>query len=283
MSTINDTQLELNRLFSNAGISYLSSALSKGYISYYDKSLSGQTIIGNAAIAVELLIKSWLASINLCLPFKDLPTGLLLILFTENESRFAPFRVEILDGRYKTLELDECIALLESTFPDETRLIRSHFKKLSNMRNLAVHAFVPDYQQYQVDRSVYVALRTYMILSDANVFNYAKYRLTKDDLEFISVFDENWIVRVEKALNEAKKAAKSIPIPVTATIAGDDVWAVDCPICGSSAVAHGQCSSLPDSDVIECFAESFDCSQCHLKLEDGQEMELAGIELYFQK
>ncbi len=64
-----------------------------------------------------------------------------------------------------------------------------------------------------------------------------------------------------------------------------DVYPIECPVCGCGALLIGQTEERGDYDEdgspslsLEFVGESFECEECGLKLEDYDELLIAGIE-----
>lgn len=281
MSLIKDTQNELQQSLSNQSILYMKIALQKGY-GYKVRDIYGQTIIGNCAIALELMIKAWIASVDLQLLYNCFPREFNYIVVTANEDKFKPYRMEILDGKYKAIELNECISLFKSHFSEQVRPISSHLKEISRIRNICIHSFLAEFNVYQVDRVIYLTLIVYKIFEEAGLFEYLKYNLTNDDTNFINTFNESRIKRVEDKLKKAKLNSKNVNLNHKEINENNEGCEVQCPICKSNAIATGEKKYHKDEGLIEFFADSFKCYGCGLQLDDLREMELAGVEDYYQ-
>jgi len=277
----------IQRHLSNAAVSYLKLGLSE-FHAFLSKAVYGQALLGNLAIAAELMLKAWLASINLSLVFKDMPPELKAITINQDTVpegyRFRPYEVELQTARYKTPDLNECINYFAFYFPKEKQYLGSHLKFISDYRNKSVHSFLPEFQKYEVDRSAYVALRIYQILEQKGVFQFWTHKLTDQDYLFLERFSSERVLRVRKAIEEASKKAKTVSHDIPLDIVADKMKIVSCPICGNDAMVYGEPEQEEeDGEIFEWFwAESFECDQCGLKLEDAEELEMAGIELYHE-
>lgn len=60
---------------------------------------------------------------------------------------------------------------------------------------------------------------------------------------------------------------------------------MQCPVCGSDGVVSGETNAEPDYDedgiggfYLTFLAETFECEQCGLQLEDYDEMQIAGVD-----
>jgi len=76
---------------------------------------NAQAAIGNLAIATELLLKAFIAKQDLTLLFKGLPMELRCALAAPETMpasfRSLPYEIELKSSTYKSLELDEVIAI----------------------------------------------------------------------------------------------------------------------------------------------------------------------------
>lgn len=255
---------------------------------------SPQVAIGNLAISVELMLKCFIAKKNLSLLFKGLPleAKLLLICPSELPFSFTPknFEIDFRAGVYPTLELDECIATLYIFNPEIRQNLQSHLRYIARTRNASVHSIVPAIHSYETERVAYTALKLYEALSVDGIFGYKIYSISKADTEFLLRFDSERIERVQKAIEDAKKRGKKLARNSSFFLSDDDWYfcTLTCPVCGSDGIAEGQTEisqgepdqngDLPEQ-MLWFFPDSFQCDDCGLKLNDYDELRLAGLEM----
>src|SRR3989338_2980402 len=118
-----------------------------------------QSVIGNLSVAIELMIKAFLASQNPLLVFTDLPLEL-KILFSSHESipqisNWRSYDLELRSFVYKTLELNETISAFAIYFSEERQKLQSYFRLLAHIRNKSLHASLPSFQKYDLGRIGY--------------------------------------------------------------------------------------------------------------------------------
>ena len=252
------------------------------------KSVSDQTTVGNLATSLELMIKGLIADKDLSLIFKDLPVETRLLFSgaadESLEKELRPFEIEFRTGDAKTIELNECISLLYILLPETRQLYRPHLMVLSRSRNKSLHSVLQDFERYHVDRVVYLALSLIKLFAEKKFFRFDRYKFSKKDEAFLASFDSERLSKVEKALAEARKIAKTakkklVPEP--------DDWnemIFPCPICGEAALMSGTTEEekgFPPTyhaQSLQFLAESLNCWTCNLQLDDYEELALAGVE-----
>jgi len=260
------------------------------------KSLDSNTqpSIGNLGIAIELMLKTLIVKHNPVLLFVGLPDEV-QVLFSCPESlpkdfNWRPFDIDLRSFKYKTKELDECISLFYVLFPQHKQELHAYFRLLSSCRNASVHSVLPSFQRYELERLGYLALRVLIILQTTkNISEYA-YFTKKEDKKFLLEFKNERIERVKKIIDQAKEKSKHIDTGrSSSSIDGWEFYVTDCPICGSEGVLSGYTEVHveghdEDPDVsLDFFADSFECADCGLKLEDADELKLAGIDLFYDR
>lgn len=256
-----------------------------------------QAAVGNLAVAVELMLKAFIARKNLLLIFKRLPLELRVLLSCPADLpknfNWRAFDVDIKAAKYPSIDLGECISIFFIFFPEMKQRLQSHLRILIRARNASVHSFLPSFQKYEVERAAYVALQIYLKLCDENVYYFCK--LDKEDEEFIQRFQDERLQRVQKAIEDAKRRAKDLkgkPLEISYVLDHWETEIVTCPICGSDAILEGYTDIVEwepdqDGDVPEpglfFFPETFRCDECKLELNDYDELLLAGIPTDFDR
>ena len=119
-------QRQLANAFEKAALGYLILGLRNFFSEQKQPSYVGhQATIGNLAIAVELMLKSYIVRKNLLLLFKNLPVEV-RVLMTNPESlpdsfNWQSLEIELRAASYQTIGLDECISLFYLFFPEQKR------------------------------------------------------------------------------------------------------------------------------------------------------------------
>lgn len=160
-----------DNLFRSA-MDYLNTAVDlsmKGKTKRYTGAFRTQPVVGNFAIAIELMLKAFIFSKNPALVFKDLPLEL-RVAFISPESirenfKWRPFDVPLRTFEYKTMEVDEMVSTFYVLRPDLKQELHPFFKLFSQCRNVSIHASLPSFQKYEVERTAYLAMRLFNEIS----------------------------------------------------------------------------------------------------------------------
>jgi hypothetical protein len=252
-----------------------------------------QPAVGNLGIAVELMLKLLIANANPLLVFRELPQEL-RVLFAAPQSLPADFnwRLHDIDLRaftHKTIELEECIGLFYILAPQHRQLLQPYFRLLSRCRNCSIHAALPAFQRYDLERTGYLALKLLEILKMHKVVSY-EYMLSKKDERFLSSYLEARTERVRKAVEAAKTRSKELSEEESEERDAEtwEEFVIECPICGCPSLLGGstELSGEEDEDgmpqaTLEFKADSFKCNGCGLVLNDVEELRLAGMGLVY--
>jgi len=251
--------------------------------------------LGNLGVAIELMLKAFVVKNNPLLLFRDLPLEL-RAMFTCPDTvpksfNWRRYDVDIRSFAFKTVELDELVSAFYVFFPDEKQALHPFFRFLSKCRNVSIHASLPSFQQYELDRTAYLALRVLDILNGCETFGYQAYQLTEKDKEFVSSFEASRAERVRKKIEQAKEKSKALELgKVWMSVEGWEAYVTSCPVCGSEGVLGGYTDLSGEQDEDEQFhpylyflADSFECSECGLMLEDIEELRMTGMELCYDR
>lgn len=251
---------------------------------------NAQAAIGNLAIATELLLKAFIAKQDLSLLFKGLPMELRCALASPDtmpESfRPLPYEIDLKSSAYKSLELDEAIAAFCVFFPDFKKRLGAHLRFLARHRNTCVHAVHPDCRDYEVERTafLFLTLVKYIESKDAELVRHRNWGEKEKNEAFLADFDEARLNRVHEKVEHAREKAKMLLDKVSLEPEEWDWYPLECPVCGSDGIVTGETQAEPvyDEDGIGGFdltfiAETFECEQCGLQLEDYDEMQIAGV------
>lgn len=287
---IKNIQKQYTSDISKTALDYLKVGLELFHKRRYDDYLNSQVALGNISVAIELIIKTFLASKDLSLVFKNLPLDLKIILTCpdqiQSNTNWRHHDIEFRFGDYKTLELGDCISSFFVFLPDLKEKLNSHLRFLAKHRNTSVHSVLPVLKKYEIERAAFVALQLIESLKDTDLFKYYYRQITVKDKEFMKSFREERLERVRKIIDKAKEKAQKLP-ESTQFISVDnwEEYVTSCPICGNDALIEGYTELHAEEDVrgLEFFADTFHCEICGLKLEDSEELRLAGIDTIYDR
>jgi hypothetical protein len=290
---------QLQDELAQSSMSYLAVALELFHSARANSARHIQPPIGNLGIATELMLKTLLASKNPVLLFRDLNKELRAFLAcpdglpTSFDWRLHDISLRSFD--FKTVELDECIATFYVFFPGSKQELEPYFRLLSHCRNASVHASLPRFRRYDLDRTAYLALNVFRILSAANIFGYRAYPLEKRDEDFLLLFVEERASSVKEKIQKAKEESKKLPpeLAYRGEICPVDDWdhyVTSCPVCDCDGILTGTTGLLVEKGADEeeewnlrFLANGFECESCGLKLEDAEELVLAGMEKCYDR
>ena len=251
---------------------------------------NAQAAIGNLAIATELLLKAFIAKQDLTLLFTGLPLELRCALAapeTMHKSfRALPYEIELKSSSYKSIELDEAIATFCIFFPEFKKRLGSHLRFLARHRNTCVHAVHPDFREYEAERTafLFLTLVKHIESEDTGLVRFRNWGEEKQNEAFLTYFDESRLNRVHEKVEAARKIAKTLTKKVSLEPEEWDWYPVECPVCGSDGIVQGETQEEIDVDEdgfgglsLSFVAETFECEQCGLQLEDYDEMKIAGV------
>jgi len=289
-------QEKIQRELARSGIGYLKAGLELFYRERNSTSPLIEPAIGNLAVAIELMIKAFLAKNNLILLFRDLPLEL-RILFTCPEKmstdtlNLRHYDTELRSFTYKTFELNELISSFLILFPEHRQVLRPYFRLLSRCRNASIHLSLPSFQRYELERTAYLALYVYQILTDKEFSLYFYYHLTEQDKHFLSEYNEERIERVRRKIEEAKEKAKKIEAKnIWVSVDGWDAYETECAICGCGGMLTGETQVEADIDedgtanpYLVFLADTFKCDGCGISLDDVEELQLAGMRISYDR
>ncbi len=278
--------------FAQSAVGYLRIGLRSFFESNSWPYLSAQAALGNLGIAVELMLKSFLAARDIQLIYKNLPfeAQAFLSAFKDLPPSFPwrTFEIAIRSGRYETIGFDESRARFYVFVPELKQSLESHLRFLSQHRNAAVHSVFPSFQRFELEKVAFAALTIVQCLMKSEQFRYT-YVLTDEDRKFLDQFRADRIDRVKRAVEKSKKHAATIEH--TSSCISVDEWGLyvtECPICGCDGILYGDTEHGFNEDnepfeSLDFFAYEFHCDECGLALEDNEELRLAGMETCFDR
>lgn len=244
-----------------------------------------QPAIGNLCIGVELLLKAVVAEKALAMLYSGLPDEAMLLLcypdsLTDVHNSLS-YANDLKYFTFKAIEIDKAVSLFYHFYPELKQEYKSFLSSLSSIRNISVHASVPDFQRYEMESIAYHSTKLFMKLSEIKVFKFFSIALEKKTENFIKYYEEEKVKKVKLALEAARKKVKSGKIEICTIYCNDwDSMSQECPICGSSGTLVGETDESSDENGItltfEC--DAFSCEACGLELEDYEELTLANID-----
>ncbi|MCF6299813.1 MAG: hypothetical protein L3J52_01615 [Proteobacteria bacterium] len=188
---------------------------------------------------------------------------------------------------FKTHELDKCISLFYHFSPELKKEYKQFFSSLSSIRNVSVHASVPDFQKYELDRLAYFSSRLFQLIAESKLFKYFHFKIDDKTEGFIKYYEDEKIKKVKSALDAARDVIKKGKLSEIDYYSGDwDTMQATCPVCGNTFAAYyGETEESRDSDgiILEFECESFTCESCDLELEDYEELVLANMETSLER
>jgi hypothetical protein len=287
----NDLQYEL----ASSASEYLRLGLELFHKERKNSTSNVQSIIGNLSVAIELMIKAFLATQNPSLIFTNLPLEL-KIFFSSPEgisqtTGWRAYELELRSFSYKTLELHESVSAFNIYFPEERQRLQAYFRLLADIRNKSLHASLPSFQKYQLERIGYLAISAFEILRPKMSKNVYWPGLSPVDKKFFESFNEKRIENVHKKIESAKQKAKKLTSAAPSISASDwEEFVTECPICKSDGMLTGITESDtnqsgPDEyEVTIAFeADGFQCEECGLILDDFEELRLAGMDTVYDR
>ena len=288
------TQNRINRELARSAIGYLKVGLQLLHEERKSTRPLIEPAIGNLATAIELMLKAFLAKNNPVLLFSDLPLEL-KILFTCPDNLLS----DSISWRYldnllrasanKTFELDELIASFYIFYPGKRQALRPYFRLLSRCRNASIHLLLPSFQRYELERTAYLALTVLATLDKEKYLPSFYYSLTTEDKQFLSEYNEERIERVRHKIEEAKEKAKKAEDTWILTDSWD-TYETECPICGCGGMLMGETQVEADFDedgitnpYLTFLADTFECDGCGIRLDDVEELQLAGMDIVYHR
>lgn len=285
---IDKTALEVARALEDASTAYFTIGIDL----YLDRKKSTwksfQPVIGNLSIACELLLKVFVArKIFSCL-YPNLKKDRQAIL---NYSESMPsstainwFIGDLRDFTENTIDIKQAISYFYQLYPEQKQEFKPHLDLLSVVRNISVHAAIPDVQKYHMERIAYITCKLFM---HAEAEKYQ--RVSGFNVETLNAIIEGYdkfrVKKVHSAIEDAKRKLKSLKGSQKENHLYDDDWNYlneICPVCKSESYCYGYTEEdeTHKKFFLGFWKESFECDFCELSLEDEEELSLAGIQTY---
>ena len=285
-------QTEVVQQLQQSAVAYLKTGLSLFHSARKSTSTSYQPAVGNLCIAVELLLKTLIAQKAFRFVYADLPLEAQVYLSypetVPNAAAFRRYAIDLKDFKYKARELDVCISLFYTFFPADKQEFRPYLSFLSQVRNRSLHAALPTFQAYDLHRVGYTTLKLVQHFIEHDVLKKWAYLLTEGDSKFLNDFDTERIDRVKKAIEAAKEQSKKLEHTAGFYLDADgwEAFLTQCPVCTSDGFLYGSTNIdvVPDDGPsLEFEADSFECEECGLRLDDIQELGLAGMDTTYDR
>ena len=140
---------------------------------------------------------------------------------------------------------------------------------------------------YEVGRSAFVYLKLFehVKLQEPRLASYRSPGDQRANAAFLRSFSEQRVSRVHQAIEAARERAKHAKYGSPGYISNWDTYVISCPICGFDALLIGETQLDADADedgtlnpYLSFTGGEFECSVCGLKLEDFDELTIAGID-----
>lgn len=243
-----------------------------------------QPAIGNLSIATELLLKAVIAKKAFKMLYSNLPDEAQLLICYPNsltsEHNFQSYFIDLKSFSFKTIELDKCVSLFNHFFPESKQEFKQFFSSLSSIRNVSVHASVPNFQRYELERIAYFSTKLYEFIHDKNTFKYAHFKVSENTQNFLKNYQDEKIKKVKASLDNAReRVKKGIASDHIHYGAGWDEFECYCPICNQPALYYGETEEYIDDAIhLNFLCDSFHCESCGLKLDDYEELTLASFD-----
>ena len=252
-----------------------------------------QPVLGNISISVELMLKSLISKKAFSFLYTNLPQDLQIKLNCIEEYKLSRQEHDGLKNfSFKTQEIDKCISIFYTLFPEQKIKLKPYFTLFSNIRNISVHAVYPNFQKYDLERILYLALNLSEILKKEKIHPFDNH-LNNNDNNFLKNYNVKRIERVKKEIEKAKINANKVENQkiLILNFGNWETYEIKCPVCQSKGYLEGTTEYEADYDErhgetsqsLEFIADSYKCDECSLELLDSTELELAGIEYIYDR
>jgi len=294
---INQLKSEISSQLRSSAISYLKMAKEHFHRTSSKNWYDFQGIIGAFCISIELILKSTIAHFSLRDLYVDLPKEAKLYLsnfeIVPDAKSFNKYKLDLKLFHYKTMEFDACVGCFYVIYPELKQFYRPYFKYITKIRNLSVHAALPNFQRYDLLRIAFVAIKLFKELKEKELIPRYNIIEHEKDEKFLSEYNDDQIKHVQKKIEQARANVKSMDYYWTMRLSTDvhwDYFQYDCPICDSEADLYGTTDLEVGEEYdgqadmyLQFFADGFECTECGLVLEDVNELQLAGIEIVHER
>jgi len=259
-----------------------------------DSSVS-QATLGNIAVGLELLLKSYIASKNLSNIFRNMPPDIRLFLSNpESVPAFFKWRnlaVDIRMNAYETISFSDCINCFYMLFPHLKQLYMTHMRVLVKMSAQCLHSIMPPLDRFAAERIGYVVFGVVSTLGTDESFTNLWYTMSDEDTSFIKKFERRREERVALGIEQAKRISGDKAHETVRTVIAQD-WnalVIECPVCRFNGLLDGYTELAMSEDEegtfpsLDFFASGFHCEECGLTLYDSEELRLAGMNTLYDR
>jgi hypothetical protein len=247
---------------------------------------SYQAAVGNLAVAIELMLKAFVARSCFRKLYVALPDELDIFLSQTDTPpasvSLRPFEDALRSFDQKTIDLNQAISIYEIYFPDRKAELHSYLAFLAATRNVSVHAALPDFQRHDLNRVSYLAISIMKHLEKQKILvEPADLALKTQDI--LKRFDRERIERVTKKIKTARHNAKRLTGKRNAIFTNPhnfDELVIPCPICGTEIITSGYTEEkivAEDDASLTYFLSEFHCTECGLEIDDPRDLRLAGL------
>ncbi len=259
------------------GIEQFHESRSKSWVDF-------QPAVGNLAISVELLLKSIVARKAISQLYTNLPEEAKLLLnypesFAGGHNSMA-IASDLRAFAYKTIELDKCVALFWLFYPDSKQEYKQFFFSLSAIRNVSVHASIPDLRKYELERLAHYSTKLFVFVKESRIHPFFFFLSDDTTDAFMDQYRDDKVKKVKKAIQEAMDVVKKGELADSSALTDDwDSMVTTCPVCDSDAIVSGETEEGAGENELTLWFQpaSFRCDSCGLVLEDYDELGYAGL------
>ncbi len=287
----------LHKELTKSALDYFNLGLSIFHEARKQNRIGIQPPIGILGISIELMIKSFLIQQNPTLIFCTLPKELSLLFtcpdFDDKKFNWRHYDIDLRSFSYKTIDFSECVSYFYTFFKDLKQILKPYFRVLSESRNKSIHASLPSFQLYDLERMAFLAISVFNTLNNNSAFGSHVYSLKKEDQNFIKSFLADRTDRVKKKIEDAKENSKKLTGNESHIVLEPkewDLYVTSCPICQNDGYLCGDTEFEADGvseEAVEYWLDfnafSFECDECGLKLDDIKELEMVGIETNYDR
>jgi hypothetical protein len=245
-----------------------------------------QHALGNMCVGLELMIKAYVASRSPFLVFAKLSPeqSARIAQFLEDTEKFPWERVNALlaGSAARSIGFEEAVQFFEEFFPGEKEKIAADLRILRYARNAAVHFVLPEFHQHELRRAAFVGVAVHDVILAARADHraFSPGQIDADLRAFVKNYKKDKAAKVQEKLAAAAKKGAQLKGTTFMMVWGDQVREANCVVCGNDGVATGFVDKDHANRVAGIYFDTFECESCGLKLEDSEELEMAGMELW---
>ena len=287
---------KLNKLKSDISSSLEDASLSYYYLgmNLYDEidehNLDNfQVALGNITIACELLLKTFVAKKIFGCLYPNLNKEYQAILYypesVSENNILNKVIIELKSFNVKTIGINEAISFFYQLYPSKQGEYKPDLKFISEIRNIAVHVSLLDYQVYLLEKAVYITTKLFLLADEEEIVKNTGLGDSEYFKKILNSYNSDKTDKVKKSINTAKKNLSSLNNHEEPEVfkyeKGESIKEI-CPVCDSNAISYGYIENHADYgyDIDIFYKQSFTCNHCELSLDDDVELRLANISTY---